>query len=98
METTPTIMETIAETMETIAETFPVETILQIVETLPTPTESVTQVIEVVETQDYTAILTQLLGSVQNVEYFLYLITGFALFAVVVCLCYFCYKFFTIFF
>lgn len=98
METTPTIMETIAETMETIAETFPPETIPEIIETLPAPTEAITQVIEVVETQYYTVILTQLCGSVQNVEYFLYLITGFSLFAVVVCLCYFCYKFFKIFF
>ena len=98
METTPSIMETIAETMETIAETFPAETIPEIIETLPAPTEAITQVIEVVETQDYSAVLGQILGSTQNIEYFLYLLTGFSLFAGVVCLCDFCYKFFKIFF
>lgn len=85
--TVPTeIIETTAEVVETIAET------------LPDVTETIPQVIEVVETIDYTATLEQILGSVQNVEYFLYLMTGFALFFVVVCLCYFCYKFFRIFF
>lgn len=99
METTPTIMETIVETMETIAETFPAETIAETIpETIPQATETVTQVIEVVETVDYTAILEQISGSAQNTEYFLQLICSFSLFAVVVCLCYFCYKFFKIFF
>lgn len=82
METTAPI-ETVAETVETVTET--------VAETIP-------EVIEVVETIDYTAILEQILGSTQNVEQFLYYLTGFALFAVVVCLCYFCYKFFRIFF
>lgn len=69
-------------------------------ETVPTtsPTESVAQVIEVVETIDYTEILTDILGSAQNMEYALQLLSGFALFAVVVCVCYFCYKFFRLFF
>ena len=62
------------------------------------PVETVTQVIEVVETIDYTDVLTSILGSAQNMEYCLQLLSGFALFAVVVCLCYFCYKFFRIFF
>ena len=94
---------TFAETMATIAETEPLETIVETVaETVaqvmtPAPTEAVTEVIEVVETIDYTDILTNILGSAQNVEYCLQLLSGFALFAVVVCLCYFCYKFFRIF-
>lgn len=68
-------------------------------ETVPTIIdETIPQVIEVVETIDYTAILTPLLGSVQNMEQLLTLLLGFALFAVVVALCYFCYKFFRIFF
>ncbi|MBQ7129893.1 MAG: hypothetical protein IJO21_02475 [Oscillospiraceae bacterium] len=81
--------------METIPETI-IETISDVIpETIP---ETIPQVIEIVETADYTAILNQIFGSVQNVEYALQLICGFALFAVVVCLCYFCYKFFRIFF
>lgn len=61
------------------------------------PTEAITQVIEVVETTDHTDILTNILGSAQRMEYALNLLSGFSLFAVVVCLCYFCYKFFRIF-
>ena len=92
METiAPTVAETIVETMETIAETIP-ETIPQSVQ------ETIPQVIEVVETIDYNPILSQLLGSAQNTEYCLMLLSGFALFAVIVCLCYFCYKFLRIFF
>ena len=92
METiAPTVAETIAQTMETIAETIP-ETIPQSVQ------ETIPQVMEVVETTDYTALLAQIFENTSNIEYFLYLLTGCALFLVVVCLCYFCYKFFRIFF
>ncbi len=80
-------METTAATeaiLETLAETIPEETVIQ--------------VIEVVETIDYSAILSQMFNSIVNMEYALQLIASFSLFAVVVCLCYFCYKFFKIFF
>ena len=68
-------------------------------ETIPatTPTEAITQVIEVVETIDYTDVLTNILGSAQRIEYALDLLSGFSLFAVIVCLSYFCYKFFRLF-
>ena len=56
------------------------------------------QVIEIVETTDYSPLLEQLLGTSQNIEYALQLLTGFGLFFVIVLLCYFCYKFFRIFF
>lgn len=95
METTAateSILETLETVAETVAETLPLETIPNIIE------ETIPQVIEVAETVDYTALLTELLGSAQNMEYCLTLITGFSLFAVIVCLCYFCYKFFKIFF
>lgn len=95
METTvatEAILETLETVAETVSETLPPETLPHIVE------ETIPQVIEIVETVNYTTILTDLLGSVQNMEYFLTLITGFSLFAVIVCLCYFCYKFLRIFF
>lgn len=76
-------------------ETTPIETIAEVVETLP---QEVTQVIEVVETIDYTPLLTEILTAMQNQEFLLGYLASFALFAVVVCLCYFCYKFFRIFF
>ena len=88
-----TIAPTVAETiMETVAATIP--------ETIPTtiPPETIPKVIEVVETTDYTDILMEILGSTRNLEYLITMLNGFALFAVVVCLCYFCYKFFRIFF
>ena len=56
------------------------------------------QVIEIVETTDYSPLLEQLLGTSQNIEYALQLLTGFGLFFVIALLCYFCYKFFRIFF
>ena len=84
METTSTIA-TIAETVaETISESVPAET--------------VNQVIEAAETVDYSAIQEQILTSVRGIESATLLLSSFALFAVVVCLCYFCYKFFKIFF
>lgn len=45
-----------------------------------------------------TALIEQLLGTAQNIEYVLNLLAGFGLFFVVVLLCYFSYKFFRIFF
>lgn len=63
-----------------------------------TPTEVITQVIEVVEMNDYSEILANILGSLERVEYVLQILSGFGLFAVVVCLLYFCYKFLRIFF
>lgn len=62
-----------------------------------TISETIPQVIEVVETIDYTPILNQIAENTANMEYTLFLLAGFGLFAVVVCLCYFCYKFFRIF-
>ena len=56
-----------------------------------------TEVIEMVGTTD-TALMEQLLGTAQNIEYVLNLLAGFGLFFVVVLLCYFSYKFFRIFF
>ena len=56
------------------------------------------QVIEIAETIDYTPFLEQILGTTQNIEYALQLLAGFGLFFVIVLLCYFCYKFFRIFF
>lgn len=79
-------------TIPTIAETI-AETIL--VESIP---ETIPEVIEVAETIDYTPLLTQIAEATENMEYFLFLLAGFGVFAVVVALCYFCYKFFRIFF
>lgn len=62
------------------------------------PTEAITKVIEVVEINDYSEILADILGSLENVEYALQILSGFGLFAVIVCLLYFCYKFLRIFF
>lgn len=90
METTPPTFETIAETMETVAETVAEA----IAETIPAATD----VIEVVETIDYTPMLNEILAKLQSMESAALLLSSFALFAVVVCLCYFCYKFFRIFF
>lgn len=56
-----------------------------------------TELMEVTNLIDYTENLNQILISVQNVEYALNVIAGFCLFFVIVCLCYFCYKFFRIF-
>ena len=57
-----------------------------------------TTVIEMAEQIDYTELLGNILTSCQNTEYAFQLISGFLLFFVVVVLCYFCYKFFRIFF
>lgn len=59
--------------------------------------ETTNQVIEVVQTTDYTEVLGKLLTRLDNIEYATQILSGFALFLVVVCLCYFCYKFFRIF-
>lgn len=96
IETTATVVETI---VETIAETLPPETVPQVVETITeTVTETIPQVIEVVETIDYYTILTEILTKLQSMESAALLLSSFALFAVVVILCYFSYKFFRIFF
>lgn len=47
---------------------------------------------------DYTPVLNEVLTKLQSIESAALLLTSFALFAVVVCLCYFVYKFFRIFF
>lgn len=90
IETIAQITETIAETAETVAET--------IAATIPETVPAATQVIEIVETTDYNGILNAILVSTQNSELLLGYLSAFALFAVVVCLCYFCYRFFRIFF
>ena len=66
-------------------------------ETLPIVEETLPQVIEVIET-DYIPLLNEMLTAMQDVNSLLGYLFSFALFAVVVCLCYFCYKFFRIFF
>lgn len=63
-----------------------------------TAATEITEVMEVVEQIDYTEFLEQILTCSQNMEYALQIIAGFALFFVVVALCYFCYKFLRIFF
>lgn len=47
---------------------------------------------------DYTPVLNEVLTKLQSIESAALLLSSFALFAVVVCLCYFVYKFFRIFF
>ena len=59
------------------------------------PTETVTKVIEVVEQMDYTEYLVKLVNSNELILDAVHVLSGFALFAIVV---YFCYKFFRIFF
>ena len=66
-------------------------------EILETVAETVPTVIEVV-TIDYMPVLLEIMDDVQSMESAALLLSSFALFAVVVCLCYFCYKFFRIFF
>ena len=61
-------MESVAET---IAESIPLESI----------PETIPQVIEVVETIDYTPLLTQIAQATENMEYFLYILAGFGIFA-----------------
>lgn len=69
--------------METIATTAPTEII---------------EVIEVVEQIDYTGYLTEIATNTAMLADFGELITGFLVFFVVVCLCYFAYKFLRVFF
>lgn len=61
-------------------------------ETLPT------QVIEVVEVIDYTDTLNSVIGQLVTLNELTQYLAGFALFFVIVALCYFVYKFFRIFF
>ena len=72
-----------AEILETVAET--------VSETLP-------ETIVVSNIIDYNPILQEILTKLQSIESAALLLSSFALFAVVVCLCYFVYKFFRIFF
>lgn len=76
-------------------ETIPIETAAAVMETVA---EDVTQVIEVVESVDYMPLIQECLTSLQNQESLLGYLVSFSLFAVIVCLCYFSYKFFRIFF
>lgn len=69
--------------METIATTAPTEVI---------------EVIEVVEQIDYTEYLSEIVTNTALLADFGELITGFMVFFVVVCLCYFAYKFLRVFF
>ena len=57
-----------------------------------------TPVIEVANQIDYTDFMAQILATLQNIDTVLQYLAGFGLFFVVVLLCYFCYKFFRIFF
>lgn len=77
-------------TIATTAATIAAETIPTIAETVP--------VIEVVEVIDYTQQIDEIIARLGFIGDASRLLTGFALAAVVVCLCYFCYKFFRIFF
>lgn len=61
-------------------------------ETLPT------QVIEVVEVIDYTESFNSVIGQLVTLNELTQYLAGFALFFVIVILCYFAYKFFRIFF
>lgn len=61
-------------------------------ETLPT------QVIEVVEVIDYTESLNSVIGQLVTLNELTQYLAGFALFFVIIALCYFVYKFFRIFF
>lgn len=68
-------------------------------ETIPTDIiPAFTEVMEVAEQIDYSEILDSLLSHVQNMELLQGYLVSFGAFAVVVALCYFCYKFFKIFF
>lgn len=69
--------------METIATTAPTEVI---------------EVIEVVEQIDYTEYLSKIVTNTALLADFGELVTGFLVFFVVVCLCYFAYKFLRVFF
>lgn len=69
--------------METIATTAPTE---------------IVEVIEVVEQIDYTEYLSEIVTNTALLAEFGELITGFMVFFVVVCLCYFAYKFLRVFF
>ena len=62
------------------------------------PETLVTEVMEVAETIDYSEVLESLLGHIQNIEVLSGYLVSFGTFLVVVLLCYFCYKFFKIFF
>lgn len=68
--------------METIATTAPTEVI---------------EVIEVVEQIDYTGYLTEIATNTAMLAEFVELLTGIMVFFLVVCLCYFAYKFLRIF-
>lgn len=61
-------------------------------ETIPT------QVIEVVEVIDYTELLNSVIGQLVTLNELTQYLAGFALFFVIIALCYFVYKFFRIFF
>lgn len=61
-------------------------------ETLPT------QVIEVVEVIDYTELFNSVIGQLVTLNELTQYLAGFALFFVIIALCYFVYKFFRIFF
>lgn len=61
-------------------------------ETLPT------QVIEVVEVIDYSELLNSVIGQLVTLNELTQYLAGFALFFVIIALCYFVYKFFRIFF
>ena len=69
-------------------------------ETIPETTiPVVTEVIEAVtEAVDYVPAFQMLIQSNQNIEELLGYLVSFGLFAVIVCLCCFSYKFFKIFF
>ena len=61
-------------------------------ETIPT------QVIEVVEVIDYTELFNSVIGQLVTLNELTQYLAGFALFFVIIALCYFVYKFFRIFF
>ena len=61
-------------------------------ETIPT------QVIEVVEVIDYNESLNSVIGQLVTLNELTQYLAGFALFFVIIALCYFVYKFFRIFF
>lgn len=67
-------------------------------ETIPETIPAVTEVMEAAENVDYSEVLDMLLSHIQNIELLQGYLVSFGTFLVIVLLCYFCYKFFKIFF
>lgn len=71
---------------------------MEVAETVAAATEAASEVIEVVETIDYTGYLVTIAENTALSAGFLQIINGILVFFLIVVLCYFAYKFFRIFF